>query len=92
MVRGPMVQLHVVQWKCVRVLVWDATCADTLAPSHRTLAAREPRAVVADAEQRKRVMYAHLNHTHHFIPVAIETLAWPHGYRGTRVFQGSCPP
>ena len=30
--------------------------------------------VVADAEQREWVKYAHLNHTHHFILVAIETL------------------
>ena len=29
----------VVPWKCGRVLVWDATCTDTLAPSHRALAA-----------------------------------------------------
>ena len=64
----------VVPWKCGRVLVWDATCTDTLAPSHRALAAREPRAVAADAEQRKRVKYAHLDHTHHFVPVAVETL------------------
>ena len=56
------------------ILVWDATCADTLAPSHRALAAREPRAVAADAEQRKRVKYAHLDHTHLFVPVAVETL------------------
>ena len=40
----------VVPWKCGRVLVWDATCSDTLAPSHRTLATREPRAVTADAQ------------------------------------------
>ena len=64
----------VVPWKYGRVLVWDATCTDTLAPSHRALAAREPRAVAADAEQRKRVKYAHLDHTHFFVPVAVETL------------------
>ena len=54
--------------------MWDATCADTLAPSHRALAAREPRAVAADAEQRKRMKYAHLDHTHFFVPVAVKTL------------------
>ena len=31
----------VVPWKYGRVLVWDATCADTLAPSHQAMAARE---------------------------------------------------
>ena len=30
--------------------------------------------MAADAEQRKRVKYAHLDHTHHFVPVAVETL------------------
>ena len=56
----------VLPWKCGRVLVWDATCTDTLAPSHRALA--------ADTEQRKQVKYAHLDHTHHFVPIAVETL------------------
>ena len=54
--------------------MWDATCTDTLAPSHRALAARDLRAVAADAEQKKRVKYAHLDHTHHFVPVAVGTL------------------
>ena len=47
---------------------------DTLAPSHRVLAAREAGAVADDAEHRKRVKYTHLESTHYFIPVAIETL------------------
>ena len=33
-----------------RVLVWDITCADTLALSHRQLASREAGAVAASAE------------------------------------------
>ena len=61
-------------WKGGRVLVWDVTCADTLAPSHRQLASREARAVAASAEQRKKNKYAHLEATHHFVPIAIETL------------------
>ena len=56
------------------VLVWDVTCADTLAPSHRQLASREAGAVAASAEQRKRNKYAHLEATQHFVPIAIETL------------------
>lgn len=31
-----------VPWKQGKILVWDATCADTLALSHRDLAVREP--------------------------------------------------
>ena len=54
--------------------MWDTTCTDALPPSNRALAAREPQVVAADAEQRKRVKYAHLDHTHHFVPVAVETL------------------
>ena len=63
-----------VPWRCGRVLVWDATCVDTLAPSHRTLASRECRAAAMEAEQRKRSKYSHLEVTHCFIPVAVETL------------------
>ena len=46
----------------------DATCVDTLAPSHRALAVREAGAVADDAKHRRRVKY-----THSFIAVAIET-------------------
>ena len=63
-----------VPWRCGRVLVWDATCVDTLAPSHRTLASRECRAAAMEAEQRKGSKYSHLEVTHCFIPVAVETL------------------
>ena len=47
---------------------------DTLAPSHQALAAREPRAVAVDGESKKLSKYAHLESTHHFVPVAVETL------------------
>ena len=63
-----------VPWKSGRVLVWDVTCADTLAPSHRHLASREAGAVAASAEQRKKSKYTHLEATHQFVPIAIETL------------------
>ena len=63
-----------VPWKGGRVLVWDVPCADILAPSHRQLASREAGAVAASAEQHKKNKYAHLEATHHFITVAIETL------------------
>ena len=42
-----------VSWRSGKVLVWDTTCADSLGPSHITLAAREARAVVANANERK---------------------------------------
>ena len=64
----------VVPWRCGKLLVWDATCPDALAPSyssHATLAAGE---VAALAEERKVAKYNGLPVTHSFIPVAIETL------------------
>ena len=44
------------------------------APSHITLVAREGGAVAADAEHRKRLKYTHLERSHYFVPVAIETI------------------
>ena len=61
-------------WKSGRVLVWDATCPDTFAPSHLQLAVREAGAVADQAERKKKDKYAELAATHHFVPVAIETM------------------
>ena len=63
----------VMPWKGGRVLVWDATCPDTFAPSHLQLATREAGAVADQAERRKVAKYIELAATHHFIPVAIES-------------------
>ena len=51
-----------VPWKGGRVLVWDITCADTLAPSHRQLASGEAGAVAASAKQRKKNKYLEATH------------------------------
>ena len=64
----------VVPWRGGKVLVWDATCPDTLAPSYANLAAREAGAVADEAERKKKAKYAHLESSHHFVPVAVETL------------------
>ena len=56
-----------------QVLVWDATCPDTYAPSHISVATREAGAVATQVEQRKQLKYAELEASHHFVPVAIET-------------------
>ena len=76
----------VVPWRGGKVLVWDATCAGTLAPSHISLAVRESGAVAADAELQKKQKYLLLDSTHHFVPVAVETLG-PIG-RGTSFSEG----
>ena len=67
-----------VPWKSGRLLVWDATCPDTFAPSHLPSATREAGAVAAQAERSKQEKYAALNQCHIFTPVAIET-AGPFG-------------
>ena len=63
-----------VPWSGGKVLVWDATCPDTLAPSYSSLATREAGVVAEEAERRKKVKYSHLESSYCFIPVAVETL------------------
>ena len=60
-------------WACGRILVWDATCPDTLVPSHIALASREPGLVAEQAEQKKKSKYTDLLVTHHFVPISTET-------------------
>ena len=71
----------IVPWKGRRVLVWDATCPYTFAPSHITLATREAGAVADEAERRKKQKYSSLMTSHHFVPIAIETSGiWLRGH------------
>ena len=65
--------ISVVPWKSGKLLVWDATCPDTFAPSYGMSATSEPGAVAALAEVRKEAKYTSLCSTHVFTPVAIET-------------------
>ena len=61
-------------WKGEKVLVWDTTCPDTLAPSYINIAAREAGSVANEAERKKRSKYAHLEASHHFTPIVVEML------------------
>ena len=65
--------ISVVPWKSGKLLVWDATCPDTFAPSYSSRATNEAGAVATQAEERKEAKYSHLNSAHTFTPVAIET-------------------
>ena len=65
--------ITVVPWKSGRLLVWDATCPDTFAPSYLPSAASGVGAVASAAEERKKRKYSHLDRCHSFVPVAIET-------------------
>ena len=65
--------ITVVPWERGQLLVWDATCSDTFAPSYTTYATREAGAVAALAEERKKAKYQHLDASHCFVPIAVET-------------------
>ena len=65
--------ISVVPWKCGKLLVWDATCPDTFAPSYFSNATSEAGLVAASAEERKEAKYSNLGALHCFTPVAIET-------------------
>ena len=54
--------------------MWDATCPDTLAPSYLSIATAEAGAVTREGEHRKQVKNFHLEDSHYFVPIAIETL------------------
>ena len=56
------------------LLVWDATCSDTFAPSHRSQATHASGEVAARAEERKQAKYISLPTGHQFVPVAVETM------------------
>ena len=64
----------IVPWKGGKVLIWDATCPDTLAPSHLRLAVREAGAVADDAEFRKTQKYSNLVSSHYFVSLTVESL------------------
>ena len=64
--------MSIVLCKCGQLLVWDATCPDTFAPSHSAIAAQQVGAVAQQAEDKKIQKYKHLDSCHSFAPVAIE--------------------
>ena len=55
------------------MLVWDATCPDTYAPSHIPTSVRGAGTVAAQAERLKMLKYEHLNSSHFFVTFAVET-------------------
>jgi hypothetical protein len=66
--------MSLVPWKEGRCLVWDFTCPDTLATSHRNVAISGQGKVARNAEEKKRSKYSKLLATHFFIPIAVESL------------------
>ena len=66
--------MSLIPWKSGKPLVWDATCPDSLAPSHLNSSSAGPGRVAAEAERLKAQKYRYLNPHYNFVPVAIETL------------------
>ncbi|KAI5632514.1 DM DNA binding domain-containing protein [Phthorimaea operculella] len=61
-------------WKLGKCVVWDATCVDTLAPTHLPSTSRCAGAAAASAEILKRRKYADLLNKYVFVPFAVETM------------------
>ena len=67
--------ITMVPWSNGRLLVWDATCADTFATSHLSMTAFEVCAAANQAEQTNIKNYSFITyHAYHFFtPVTFET-------------------
>jgi hypothetical protein len=63
-----------VPWSLGRPLAWDATCVDTLAPSHVEGSSRKPGTAADQAQMSKRRKYAFLTNEYEFAALAVETL------------------
>ena len=66
--------MTVYPWKQGKLLLWDYTCGDTLAKSYVSNSSKQPGYVAKEAEERKYKTYENLLDTHHFTPIAVETL------------------
>ena len=60
-------------WKNGKCLIWDATCPDTYAPSHRAVTAGGAGELAEQAEQTKCLEYSALESKFFFVPIAIES-------------------
>ena len=66
--------LTLVPWSRGRCLLWDATCADTLAPSYIRRTARAAGSAAGLRETQKRARYRGVSDRYLFCPFAVETL------------------
>ena len=58
--------MSMVPWTSGKLLVWNATCSDTYAPSNIGVAATGAGAVEEKSEQHKISKYSHLDSTYMF--------------------------
>lgn len=61
-------------WEKGRSLVWDATCADSLAPSNMAGRSKRPGMASEKAVLRKHRKYSKIKQNHHFVAFAVESL------------------
>lgn len=66
--------LTLVPWQNGKPLVWDFTCADTLANSYVKGTSKKAGFAAQKRENHKRSTYNTLDSNFHFIPVCVETL------------------
>lgn len=66
--------MSLIPWSMGRVLVWDATCVDTLAPSHLHRTSLRAAAAAEAAERVKVGKYSGLGAEYNFAPFGVETL------------------
>lgn len=66
--------LTLVPWGHGKSLVWDATCVDTLAPSHLQATSSCAGAAAATAERNKIIKYNDLTGCYSFTPLGFETM------------------
>ncbi|XP_061706793.1 uncharacterized protein LOC133517477 [Cydia pomonella] len=78
--------MTLVPWKLGRPLVWDATCVDTLAPSHLPGTSSCAGRAASAAEDLKRRKYATLGSSYIFEAFGVETLG-PWGPSARRLYK-----
>ena len=67
--------ITLVPWSNGQILVWDATCGDTLAPSYVNQSSILAGSVAEKAASRKRIHYrAIIDQNFLFLPFSVETL------------------
>ena len=66
--------LTLVSWSKGKMLTWDATVTDTLAPSNLPVSMYTPGAAAEAASAAKTLKYEQISATYLFVPLAVETL------------------
>ncbi|XP_060810710.1 uncharacterized protein LOC132904401 [Amyelois transitella] len=74
--------MSLIPWCMGRALVWDATCADTLAASYLPATSKQAGAAADARERFKTNKYSCLGTQYEFVPFGVETLGpWGKGAR-----------